>query len=297
MAGKVFGIDCCGTVTKAGKDAPLEVGDVVFGVAKMPQSGSIAEYTIAGACNVAKLPKDWKVEEGTSIGVAYNTALTGFQEAGMIEKYKENPEKPPVESILVIGASGGCGIAALQLAKGMGIPQIIGICSSKNAQFCKDNGATDIIAYDDNEAVEKFLKEEAGKIDIIYDSATSSGGGETYSQNEKYLNLLKQPKTADAAAAAATAPSYLTLNGPASHWLRKFTLGKPTSDPRLCLVLTKHSTEFLELVVELLNKAKLKPVLDCVCEFTESGVREGYTKLKSRRAKGKIVVKISDPDA
>jgi NADPH:quinone reductase-like Zn-dependent oxidoreductase len=293
MAGKVFGIDCCGTVTKAGKDASLEVGDVVFGVAKMPQSGSIAEYTIAGASTVAKLPKDWTVEEGTSIGTAYNTALTGFQEAGMIQKYEENPEKPPVESILVIGASGGCGIAALQLAKGMGIPKIIGICSSKNAQFCKDNGATDIIAYDDNDAVEKFLKEEAGNIDIIYDSATSSGGGETYSQNEKFLNLLKQPKTSD----AATTPSYLTLNGPASHWLRKFTLGKPTSDPRLCLVLTQHSTEFLELVVELLGKAKLKPVLDCVCEFTENGVSEGYKKLKSRRAKGKIVVKISDPDA
>jgi len=293
LAGPVFGIDCCGKVTKVGVNAAssFQVGDVVVGAAKLPYAGSMADYSVAEASKVAKLPEGWTVEEGAAVPTAYDTALTGFTDAGILQKYKENPDKPPVESILVIGASGGCGTAALQLAKGMRIPRIIGICSSKNAKFCTDNGASEVVAYDDSGTMEAFLKNNAGKIDVVYDSASGSGGGEKYSQDPKIFALLKEKDGGDKKA------SYLVLNGPAHHWLRNFILGSPTSDPRLAMVLTKHSTEDLSLAMELIGKAKLKPVLDSSVELSEEGVKEGYAKLKSRRAKGKIVVNVSPAEA
>jgi len=130
MMGPIYGIDCCGTIEKVGsKVKELQVGDVVIGPAK---SGSMAEFATASASKIAKLSTGWSVEEGAAIPVAYDTAMTAFDEAGMNESYKNSPDKPPVDSILVIGASGGCGVAALHLAKGMGIKRIVGICSSKN---------------------------------------------------------------------------------------------------------------------------------------------------------------------
>jgi len=295
IGGAVRGIDVCGTVTEVGASvSDVKIGDVVIAAAKIPAHGAMAEFTVAGADKLVLLPSDWTVEEGAAIPVAYNTAITGFEKAGMIETYKTDSEKSPVDSILVIGASGGCGTAALQLAKGMKISRIIGICSSKNDQFCKDHGATEIVAYDDAAAMESFLKDNAGKIDVIYDAASSSGGGEDYFGNSQVVGLLKQGKKS--VSSSTTTTPYVILNAGLSQWARTFALGKPTSDPRIGLVMGEHSKEKFSLVLELLGKAKLKPAIDCTLEFTEQGVQEGYDKLHSRRAKGKIVVKMATLD-
>jgi NADPH:quinone reductase-like Zn-dependent oxidoreductase len=52
----------------------------------------------------------------------------------------------------------------------------------------------------------------------------------------------------------------------------------------------------LRLGMDILDKAKLRPVIDSSFELSESGVQDAYKKLKSRRARGKIVVSVSEPD-
>lgn len=263
----------------------FQVGDVVFGPAKGPSSGSIAEFAVAGAHTLTKVPDGWSVEEAAAIPVVYDTAVTGFEKAGVVQKYQDNKEAPPIDSILVIGASGGAGMASLHLAKGMGIPRIIGICSKKNVQFCKDNGATEIVPYDEAEALETFLKDNVGGIDLIYDAASGSGGGETYSSDPKFLNLLKAKKDDK-----TQPPSYLVLNGSGTHWLRMVTTGKPTSDPRVCLYLADHSSESLDLACDLMKEANMKPIIATVLDLSAENVTKGYEMLKSRRTKGKIVI-------
>lgn len=144
------------------------------------------------------------------------------------------------------------------------------------------------MAYDDDAALETFYKENEGTFQIIYDTASFSGGGEAYSTNPKVANLLKA-KNAD----PVEKPSYLVLNGPTTHWLRRVAMGKPSSDQRMSLIMTQHSTEYLSLVLELMDKAKAKPVIDAALDFTSESVEEGYKKLKSRRVKGKLVVKMA----
>ena len=60
--------------------------------------------------------------------------------------------------VLVIGASGGCGLAALQLAKIMKASDIIGVCSGKNEGIVRENGATDVIDYTKVTSVEAMLR-------------------------------------------------------------------------------------------------------------------------------------------
>ena len=287
VLGPVYGIDCCGIIERVGNGVGREwkVGDVVVGPAG---GGSLADFTVAAASKIAKVPSGGTAEEAAALPTAYNTAMTSFDAAGIMGAYQSSSKKTaPIDSILVIGSSGGCGLAALHLAKGMGIPRIVGICSSRNVDFCKQNGATEVVTYDDDTSVETFYKDNEGKFDMIYDTASYSGGGESYSDDPKVKNLLKAKVTDP-----VEKPSYVVLNGSTFHWLRKLILGNPTSDPRMKLILTEHSREYLTLVLELMDKAKFKPVIDSTFQFTDEGVQEGYKKLKSRRVKGKLIVKM-----
>lgn len=269
MGGAVMGIDVCGTITDVGSHVTIfHVGDLVFGAAA---TGSLAEYTTAYATKIAKVPEGWTPLEAASLPIAYDTAVTGFAKGQITSESTK-------ESMLVIGASGGCGIAACQLARGMGVKRIIGICSSKNANFAKENGATEIVDYQDAQGLEKFYKDNAGKIDFIYDAATGSGGKEDYAAIT--LPLLTSDGT------------YVALNGKAINWIGQLVFGRGFWDKRQKIHLCVHTTADLETVTTMLDKYKYRPTLSMV-KFTEKGVEEGFNQLKSRRTKGKLVCEIS----
>lgn len=269
--GTVYGIDMCGKVTVVGKDVTaFKVGDLVFG----PCKGSLAEYTIADVDKIAKVPAGWTVTDAAALPVAYDTAVTGWKKLGITAE-------SPVESMLVIGASGGCGIAGLQLAKGMGVKRIVAVCSLKNTDFVKENGATEVVDYNDKEGVEKFLKDNVGKLDHVYDTASGSGGNEDYATST--LPLLTETGT------------YVALNGKAVNMLGHLILGSGFRDKRQHLHLATHSTADLETVTSLLDKAKLKPIVSLL-EFSEEGVKDGFAQLKGRRTKGKLVFKIAEEE-
>lgn len=288
--GAVLGLDMCGTIVALPPNCSnpdLKIGDVVVGPINMGFSGSLAEYAVCNASKVAKLPSGWSVEEGAAIPIAVGTAMEGFRQAGVLQAYEEAPDKAPLSSILVIGASGGCGTTTLQLAKGMGIERIVGICSSKNADLCKANGATEIVPYDDKEAMEKFLYENEGKIEMIYDTASYSGAGEDYCDNKQVLALLP-PKSRHS--------RYIQLNGSNTTKVHAVTLGMVLSNKRSLIVLPSFSGEGMKLGMELMDKAKVKPIVDTSHAFSKEGVVEAYKQLKSRRTKGKIVISISKPE-
>jgi len=290
--GKVFGMDVCGTIVALPpncKNPDLKVGDVILGLPTLGFAGGLSEYTVCYASKVVKLPRGWTVEEGAAMPVACSTAMDGFRQAGVLDVYQKNPEKPPISSILVIGASGGCGIVALQLAKGMGIPTIVGICSAKNADLCRANGATQVVPYDDPTALEKFLDDTKGQIEMIYDTASYGGAGalfgadeDPYCYNPKVVALL--PET-------SRHSRYIQLNGSMRTKVHAVTLGLVHSRQRSLIVLPNFSG--MQLGMELMEKANMKPIIDNQHEFSKEGVTQAYKELKSRRAKGKIVISIS----
>ena len=79
--------------------------------------------------------------------------------------FRDNGALSNGDRVLVIGASGGCGISAIQLAKAMGAGDIVGVCSGKNAEFVKSQGATDVIDYTKHDIV-AYYRNKDGNIEV-----------------------------------------------------------------------------------------------------------------------------------
>mmetsp|Transcript_9824 Transcript_9824/g.14464 ORF Transcript_9824/g.14464 Transcript_9824/m.14464 type:complete len:361 (-) Transcript_9824:482-1564(-) len=306
VAGKVVGLDFCGTVEAVGSNVEkqqqhysdtIRVGDLVYGQANQ---GSLAEYTTAPAKSIAKYKKkapaatdddnnnnNWKATELASLPVAYQSALQCLKKGNIIVGNNNNKEEEESQSsnnttnnnksVLVIGASGGCGMAGLQLCKSTpSVSRVVAICSGNNAQLVKDTGATEVVDYTNEKELTAFFQENVGKFDCVFDAATNSGGGEDYWK--KSLPLLKDGNDGQ----------YTSLNGSASKWTRAFW-GK--QKPRETLIICDQNTADLELIVEMLDKSGDRPLTQ-IMPFTEEGFEEAFQLLKSRRARGKIVLQI-----
>ena len=131
--GPVVGLDFSGVIESLGKNVTeFAVGDEVYGQVK----GSLADFAVASPEEIVLKPKNLSFSEAAAIPLTYVTSLQGLRDNGCLKKGGR---------VLVIGASGGCGIAALQLAKSMGAKKIVAVCSGKNADLVKSHGADEVI--------------------------------------------------------------------------------------------------------------------------------------------------------
>jgi NADPH:quinone reductase-like Zn-dependent oxidoreductase len=274
MAGPVLGIDFCGTIKEVGdKVTDFKVGDTVFGGAT---GGSLADLTVAKSTKICKMPSGWSATECAALPVAYASSLQGLRKGGIVPPKEDGMQSK--ESVLVIGASGGTGLAALQLCKAMGVPRIVAICSGKNKDLVESNGATEVVDYTDQDGLSSFFDKETGNFDCVYDVATSSGGGEDYVSIS--VPLLREGEGAG---------QYVALNGPPSGWLR-YATGMEKLNQHI--ILADHNTKDQETILSLLDSLNAKPLV-IEMDFTGEEVKKGYEMLHSRRTKGKIVFKVS----
>lgn len=276
LLGPIIGLDFCGVVTEVGHNVggSFKVGDAVFGTTQ----GSLAEYAIAQSGVIAKVPSDWTPIECAALPVAYQSALQALQRGNIADKEGSSQQG---KSVLVIGASGGCGLAGVQLCKALQVSRIAAICSGKNEQLVRDMGATEIVDYTDANQLESFFRENSGKFDFVFDAATNSGGGEDYW--DKSISLLKRDES------NVIVGKFAALNGPASKWTRSL-LG--LEKPHESVFFMKSNTNDLEQIVSLLSRTGSRPLTN-VMTFDEKGLEEAFQLLKSRRTKGKIVFDIS----
>mmetsp|Transcript_39322 Transcript_39322/g.57854 ORF Transcript_39322/g.57854 Transcript_39322/m.57854 type:complete len:327 (+) Transcript_39322:187-1167(+) len=266
VGGTIFGLDVSGTVQAIGSEVTeFSVGDQVFGTAS---TGSLAQYAVAKVDRIAKKPDFLSFREAAALPIAYVTGLQALRDAGKIgNQFKEETGG----SVLVIGASGGCGIAGVQLAKALGVKRIVGVCSAKNADFVREAGASEVVDYNEQDGMEDFFSKNRGKFDCVYDTATGSGKKEDYT--DRSIPLLTE------------AGEYVQINGGPSVWAKKMMGGK---SERRTLVLTDINRSNLEAVSSLLEGSGARPHVNEM-PFTEKGVNDGFDLLKSRRTKGKIV--------
>ncbi|MQY27365.1 NAD(P)-dependent alcohol dehydrogenase [Nocardia aurantia] len=131
---RVAGMDVAGTVAAVGAEVTrFAVGDEVFGVGR----GSFAEYTAAAEGKLAHKPAGLGFAQAGVVAVSGVTALRAVRTAGRAE---------PGQHVLVIGASGGVGSYAVQLAKGAGA-RVTGVCGTAKADLVRSLGADDVIDY------------------------------------------------------------------------------------------------------------------------------------------------------
>ncbi|WP_040807873.1 NAD(P)-dependent alcohol dehydrogenase [Nocardia concava] len=147
---RVRGWDVAGIVEAVGpRVTEFKPGDEVFGTAP----GSFAEFVCAPAAKFQPKPVRLGFEQAAALPISGMTALTGLRDAGRIEAGQK---------VLIIGASGGVGHLAVQLAKHYGT-EVTGVCSGKSAEFVKELGADHVIDY----TTEKLT----GHYDLILDIA------------------------------------------------------------------------------------------------------------------------------
>jgi len=130
---RIRGVDFAGTVEAVGKLVTrFQVGDEVFGAAR----GAFAEFVVAKESQIVTRPEAVSVEEAAALAVSGCTALQALRRSGVKAGQK----------VLVIGASGGSGAMAVQLAVAMGMV-VTGVCSGSKAEFVRGLGAERVIDY------------------------------------------------------------------------------------------------------------------------------------------------------
>jgi NADPH:quinone reductase-like Zn-dependent oxidoreductase len=131
---RVRGRDVAGTVEAVGKNvSQLKAGDQVFGIC----DGAFAEYVCGKATQFAPKPTNLSFEQAAAVPISGLTALHGLREAGQLKAGQK---------VRIIGASGGVGTFAVQLAKAFGA-EVTGVCSTAKMDLVGSIGAGRVIDY------------------------------------------------------------------------------------------------------------------------------------------------------
>lgn len=147
------GADAAGVVSKTGSGVTkVKAGDRVYVAGNV--SGSYAEQTLCLESQVHRLPEKVSFEQGAALGVPYATAYRAlFQKAHAL----------PAETVLVHGASGGVGLAALQLARAHGMVIIGTAGSAEGKELVKQNGAHHVLDHNQPDVPESVKKLTDGR--------------------------------------------------------------------------------------------------------------------------------------
>ncbi len=131
----------------------------------MAEQGGFAEFVAMPEGQCVKLPSSLPFEEAAAMSLIYDTAYFALRDRARIK---------PGESVLVLGATGGVGLAAIQLVKAMGGVALAGVASKDKADIVRDAGADhviDLAAPDLKESLRAQVFDKVGKqgVDIVID--------------------------------------------------------------------------------------------------------------------------------
>jgi len=255
----------------------IEVGDKVTRfkpgdrVAALTGFGAFAEEVVAPESNLLPIPDNMPDEKAAGFMMVYGTSYYALKQRANLQ---------PGETLLVLGASGGVGLAAVELGKAMGAKVIAAASSSEKLRIAKDAGADELINYTDEPLKDAVKKLTKGKgVDVIYDPV----GGDfteqalrTMAWNGRHLII------GFAAGDIPKVPANLTLLKGCSvvgvFW-GAFTRNEPE-------VSAQNMMELLQMYSE----GKIDPKVSEVFDFEQYA--EALGALTGRRATGKVVLRV-----
>jgi len=161
------GSDIAGTVLEVGSEVSrFKVGEEVFGFV---MTGGFAEEVIADVSQIFPKPPEMSFPIAASFLMAYGTSYHALKDRAQIQ---------PGETLVVLGASGGVGLAAVALGKLLGARVIAAASTAEKLALCQEHGADEIINYQEEDLKNRIKELTNGKgADVIYDPV-----GGTYSE-------------------------------------------------------------------------------------------------------------------
>ncbi|MFI8481960.1 NADPH:quinone oxidoreductase family protein [Pseudomonas sp. NPDC078700] len=153
------GGEASGVVSAVGeKVSHLKVGDRVMALTGW---GSFAEQVAVPSYNVMPVPKSMDFPSAAAFGMTYGTSMHALKQRANIQ---------PGETLLVLGASGGVGLAAVEIGKAMGAKVIAAASSAEKLAVAKAAGADELINYSESNLKEEVKRITGGQgADVIYD--------------------------------------------------------------------------------------------------------------------------------
>ena len=153
------GGEAAGVVASVGESVKhLKVGDRVMGLTGF---GSFAEKVATDAMRVLPMPDDMDYVTAAGFSMTYGTSMHALKQRG---------ELKPGETLLVLGASGGVGLAAVEIGKAMGARVIAAASSAEKLDVAKNAGADELINYSEVSLKERLKELTGGQgVDVIYD--------------------------------------------------------------------------------------------------------------------------------
>ncbi len=233
----------------------FKVGDAVFGHTDM-KFGAYAEYLcVPENASIALKPAHISHKEAAAIPFGGVTALHFIKKA-MIK---------PGQKVIVIGASGAVGSAAVQLAKSFGA-DVTGVCSTANIDMVKSIGADKVIDY-----TKEDFNNNGEMYDVIFDAVKAIPVFRSVkSLNENGIMILS---------AAGISEMFQGL------WITK------TSNKKVFTGLINHKAADIVFLKELIEKHKFKPVIDRTYMLEQ--IADAHAYVEKGHKKGNVVITIS----
>ncbi|MFR9778117.1 NAD(P)-dependent alcohol dehydrogenase [Micromonospora sp. MS34] len=254
---RVPGLDLAGVVTAVGAGVTgFSPGDEVFGSG----TGSFAEYALAPTGRLAPKPAGLSFAEAAAVPVSGQTALTAVRDAARVR---------PGQRVLVIGAGGGVGCYAVQLARAAGA-HVTGLCGPTKLDLVRALGAHDVVDYTRHDLPDQ-------RYDVVVDTA----GNRPLAR----LRRILTPKG-----------TLVLVGGEArdGRWLQGFDRQlralalSPVVGQRLVPLIAKVGSAALATLTEHIEAGQVRPVVDRT--FPLDQAPEAIRYLRAGHAGGKVVV-------
>jgi NADPH:quinone reductase-like Zn-dependent oxidoreductase len=252
--------DVAGRVEAVGKDvATFQPGDEVFGTC----DGAFAEYACARTDKVALKPATLTFEQAAAVPISACTALQGLRDKGQIQ---------PGQTVLIIGAAGGVGTFAVQLAN-MFAAEVTGVCSTTKVDLVRSIGADHVVDY-----TREDFTDGRQRYDLILDTA-----------GRRSLSHLRR--------ALATRGRLIIVGGEGGdRWLGGFDRGfrglalSPLIPQQVRPLSSTQRQEDLQFLKGAIEAGAVTPVIDRTYPLSETASAIAY--VAEGHARGKVILTI-----
>ncbi|KAF2489803.1 NAD(P)-binding protein [Lophium mytilinum] len=257
--------DVAGTVLTPVAGSPFAPGDEIYGRVTAAREGCAREYATIAPSEAALRPEALSEVEAATVPMSAETAWQALFEHGGLAALGADG-RGVVENagkrVLVLAASGGVGLWAVQFARLAGA-YVVGTCSGRNAGFVSGLGADEVVDYTET-SLEAWVAEE--KFDVVFDCA----GGKSM---EDAWTVVREGGTF-----VSIVPRYKEPEG-----------GAPKGVKGLFFIMESRGEE-LAVISGLMERGLCKTVVDSVWKLEE--YEKAFAKTASGHARGKVVIKI-----
>ena len=257
---RVPGIDVAGIAEAVGSAVTrFSAGDEVYGFGH----GTFAEYTAARESKLARKPTNLSFQQAAVVPVSAATALQALRDSGHVQNG---------QTVLVIGASGGVGSYAVQLAKAFGA-EVTGVCSTSKMDLVRSLGADHVIDYTRADFADGTHR---------YDLVVDIGGNPT-------LSRLRRALTPTGTAVITGGEEGGSFSGGMNRQLRALALS-PFLRQRLTMFIAKQRFSDLERLTDLIEAGQVTPSIDRVYPLEDAA--EAIRRLETGGVRGKVAITI-----